>query len=112
MGLSARMASLALSIGSMSFLNRREEPLDVDPDEGDGSTPPERSCSCRRASALPLLTLKASGSAAPSGTSTQRPPTWLPVVAGTQTLCFPFFWPALACAAGTGFRSHLSCVGC
>src|SRR4029453_13072656 len=84
------MASLALSIGSMPFLNRREEPPDVDPDEVDGSPPPERSCSCRSASALPLLTFKASGSAAPPGTPPQRPPKCLRGIAVPRPCAFLF----------------------
>jgi hypothetical protein len=58
------------------------------------------------------LTFKAPVSAlAPSSTSTQRPPMWLPVFDGTQTMCFPlFFAVALDCDADAGFRSKFSCV--
>src|SRR5438552_14517907 len=71
------------------------------------------SCARRSASALPLLTFKAPASALPvSSTSTQRPPTWLPVVAGIHTMCFPLFAGALACEADAGFRSKFSCVDC
>src|SRR6267378_3923803 len=67
-------------------------------------------CRCS-ASALAFCTFKVPGADfAPSSTSTQLPPIWLPVAGGTQTMCFPFFWPALACAAGTGLRSKFNCV--
>jgi hypothetical protein len=71
--------------------------LPVPPDDPGGS-PPWVACSCwrRRSSALALSTFKAAVSALPvSSTSTQRPPTWLPVVDGTQTMCFPLFTAAL-----------------
>src|SRR4029453_477349 len=86
----------------------------VAPDD-DGGNPPWVACSCccRSASALPLLTFKAPTSALPvSGTSTQRPPMWLPVFDGTQTMCFPCLAGALACDADTGFRSKFNCVRC
>src|SRR6266550_1920555 len=91
----------------------RAQGLVPDPD-ADGGNPPwvEFNCCCRSASALPLLTFKAPASALPvSGTSTQRPPVWVPVVAGTQTMCFPLFVAALACDAAAGLRSKFSCVG-
>src|SRR5438874_9869019 len=90
----------------------RAQGLDPDPD-ADAGNPPwvEFSCARRSASALPLLTFKAPASALPvSSTSTQRPPTWLPVVAGIHTMCFPLFAGALACEADAGFRSKFSCV--
>src|ERR1700747_3434053 len=69
-------------------------------------------CSRRSASALPLLTFRAPASALPlSSTSTQRPPIWLPVLDGTQTMCFfPLFADVLAFDADVGFRSKFSCV--
>src|SRR6266566_9320197 len=92
----------------------RAQGLDPFPPDADGGSPPwvAFNCSRRSASALPLLTFKAPASALPvSGTSTQRPPVWVPVVAGTQTMCFPLFVAALACDAAAGLRSKFSCVG-
>src|SRR4030095_11762406 len=67
-------------------------------------------CSC---SALALCTFKVPGADfAPSSTSTQLPPMWLPVAGGTETMCFHFFCPALACAAGHGLRTQHYCALC
>ncbi len=85
----------------------------VAPDDVAGSPPcVDCNCSRRSASALPLLTFNAPESALPlSSTSTQRPPMWLPVLDGTQTMCFfPLFAAALACAADAGLTSKFSCV--
>ena len=91
-------------------LNHQCGPLPLYPGTFCGP-PPFCSCSRRSASALPVLTFKAPAPEVPlSSTSTQRPPVWLPVVGGIQTMCFPFFWPALACDAVAGFRSKFSCV--
>src|SRR5438874_12870760 len=91
----------------------RAQGLDPDPDADAGSPPwVEFNCSRRSASALPLLTFKAPASALPlSSTSTHRPPIWLPVLDGTQTMCFPLVAAVVACDGGTGFKSKFSCVG-
>ena len=66
-------------------------PTDVFPDH-DGAAPFVADEFCERRSSSPVLVWMAEPDAAfPfSSTSTQRPPMWLPVLAGTQTMCLSF----------------------
>src|SRR5205807_2548617 len=66
---------------------------------------------CSSCWALTLWTFELPGAELPvSSTSTQVPPIWLPVRAGTQTMCFPLFAAVAACDDGAGFKSKFNCV--
>src|SRR6476620_11130046 len=86
-------------------------PTDVFPDH-DGAAPfvADEFCERRRSSPVLVWTAEPDAAFPYSSTSTQLPPRWLPVLAGTQTIFFPFFCSVVACTAATRFRSKLSSV--
>src|SRR6476659_5356435 len=86
-------------------------PTDVDPDHvGGGPFVADEFCDRRRSSPVFVWMAEPDAAFPYSSTSTQLPPRWLPVLAGTQTKFFPFFCWVVACTAATRFRSKLSSV--